>query len=96
MSNPMTGDPTSLLQFILRRGESGPDPGTPTDAQHAMDQTSQLMEAILDGMQEGLVAIDSNTEVILYNRAASRIFELPPQVPLPRPRLIEVTRDPEI
>jgi two-component system phosphate regulon sensor histidine kinase PhoR len=96
MANPMTGDPTSLLQFILRRSESGPEDGTATDAQHAMDQTSQLMEAILDGMQEGLVAIDGNTEVILYNRAASRIFELPPRVPLPRPRLIEVTRDPEI
>lgn len=92
----MTGDPTSLLQLILRRGEEGPDAGTTTNADYAMDQTSQLMEAILDGMQEGLVAIDGQTEVILYNRAASRIFELPPKVPLPRPRLIEITRDPEI
>jgi two-component system phosphate regulon sensor histidine kinase PhoR len=54
------------------------------------------MEAILDGMLEGLVAIDASTEVILYNRAAARMFGLPPRPPHPRPRLIEITRDPEI
>lgn len=92
----MTSDPGSILQFILQRGESEPRTEASADPRQAMDQTAQLMEAILDGMQEGLVAIDSNTEVILYNRAAARIFDLPPRVPLPRPRLIEVTRDPEI
>lgn len=54
------------------------------------------MEAILDGMLEGIIAIDSNTEVTLYNRAAARIFSLPLKPVHPRPRLIEVTRDPEI
>jgi two-component system phosphate regulon sensor histidine kinase PhoR len=54
------------------------------------------MEAILDGMLEGIVAIDANTEVILYNRAAARMFDLPVRPLHTRPRLIEVTRDPEI
>jgi len=92
----MDTDPGSLLQFNPRRGEPGPNGRTAAGPHDAMDHTSQLMEAILEGMQEGLVAIDSRTEVILYNRAAARIFELPPRVPLPRPRLIEISRDPEI
>ena len=54
------------------------------------------MEAILDGMLEGIVAIDADTEVILYNRAAARMFDLPIHPSHARPRLIEVTRDPEI
>lgn len=94
----MISDPSSLLQLILRRSDPDPDPkpATAENARQPMDQTSQLMEAILDGMLEGLVAIDISTEVILYNRAASRIFDLPLKVPHPRPRLIEITRDPEI
>jgi two-component system, OmpR family, phosphate regulon sensor histidine kinase PhoR len=61
------------------------------------DATNQLMEAILDGMLEGIIAIDRETEVTLYNRAASRIFGLPVgTVGLPPLRLIEVTRDPDI
>lgn len=92
----MTFDTPSLLPFLQRRETTSPDNTTAPDPQHAMEHTSQLMEAILDGMQEGLVAIDSSTEVILYNRAAARIFELPSRMSLPRPRLIEITRDPEI
>ncbi len=61
-----------------------------------MDDIGQLMEAVLDGMQECIVAIDSRTEVILYNHAAASIFDLPERNPLPRPRLIDVTRDPDI
>src|SRR5262245_1499000 len=53
------------------------------------------MEAILDGMLEGIVAIDANTEVILYNRAAARMFDLPARPSHARPRLIEVSREPE-
>lgn len=62
----------------------------------AMSGTSHLMEAILDGMLEGIVAIDRNTEVVLYNRAAARMFDLPVKAVVPRPRLIEITRDPDI
>jgi two-component system, OmpR family, phosphate regulon sensor histidine kinase PhoR len=61
-----------------------------------MEATSQLIEAILDGMLEGIVAIDRNTQVILYNRAAARMFDLPLRPGHTRRRLIEVTRDPEI
>lgn len=62
-----------------------------------MEPTAQLMEALLDGMLEGIVVIDGNTEVVLYNRSAARIFALPARPPAGRrPRLIEVTRDPEI
>src|SRR5688500_5219059 len=61
------------------------------------DSTSGLMEAILGGMLEGIVAIDGDTQVTLYNRAAARIFSLPAPGPgAPRLRLIEVTRDPDL
>ena len=61
-----------------------------------MEATGQLIEAILDGMLEGIVAIDRNTEVTLYNRAAARMFDLPLRPGTTRRRLIEITRDPEI
>lgn len=61
-----------------------------------MEATGQLIEALLDGMLEGIVAIDRTTEVILYNRAAARMFDLPLRPGHSRRRLIEVTRDPEI
>ncbi len=57
---------------------------------------NQFLEAILDGMLEGIVAIDSDTKVALYNRAAARMFRLPAVAQGPALRLIEVTRDPEI
>jgi two-component system phosphate regulon sensor histidine kinase PhoR len=61
------------------------------------DAANQLMEAILEGMLEGIIAIDKETEVTLYNRAAARIFGLPlASGGLPAPRLIEVTRNPDI
>lgn len=86
------------------RGQNGPPIGGPPPSRevisqpgnHAMEATGHLMEAVLDGMLEGLIAIDGNTEIILYNRAAARMFDLPPRASHPRPRLIEVTRDPEI
>jgi two-component system, OmpR family, phosphate regulon sensor histidine kinase PhoR len=61
------------------------------------DNVNQLVEAILEGMLEGIIAIDKDTEVTLYNRAAARIFGLPIATSgLPPLRLIEVTRDPDI
>jgi two-component system phosphate regulon sensor histidine kinase PhoR len=61
------------------------------------DAANQLMEAILEGMLEGIIAIDKDTEVTLYNRAAARIFGLPlTSSGLPPLRLIELTRDPDI
>jgi len=92
----MTLDPSQLFHLINRRSVAGSESESTEEARHVMDTTSQLMEAILDGMLEGLVAIDGSTEIIMYNRAAAKIFDLPPQIPLPRPRLIEITRDPEI
>lgn len=66
-------------------------------SQKQADQTAQLMEAVLGGMLEGILVIDRDTVVTLYNAAAARIFSLPAPVHLQRrPRLIEVTRDPDI
>lgn len=66
------------------------------DAPPRSEPASLIIEAILDGMLEGIVAIDSNTEVILYNAAAARIFDLPVKLAHQRPRLIEVSRDPDV
>ncbi len=66
------------------------------DAPPRSEPAGLIIEAILDGMLEGIVAIDSNTEVILYNAAAARIFDLPVKLAHQRPRLIEVSRDPDV
>jgi two-component system phosphate regulon sensor histidine kinase PhoR len=93
----MNIDPTKLLGLKRKRAETNAEAApAAASASDAAESINQIMEAVLDGMLEGLVAIDSNTEVTLYNRAAARIFSLPIKPATPRPRLIEVTRDPEI
>jgi two-component system phosphate regulon sensor histidine kinase PhoR len=70
--------------------------GNVTEGAPRREPSAHIIEAILDGMLEGIVAIDSSTEVILYNAAAARIFNLPAKLAHQRPRLIEVSRDPDV
>jgi two-component system phosphate regulon sensor histidine kinase PhoR len=87
---------TRLFGMAGRRKEAGATGAPAPAAQVHMEPTGQFLEALLDGMLEGIVVIDRNTEVVLYNRAAARIFNMPALPSATRPRLIEMTRDPEI
>jgi len=58
-----------------------------------LDQYSQpLLEAVLGSLREGILVIDQQTEVVLYNQAAIDIFNLSPVMTGPL-RLIDITRN---
>ncbi|QUV83686.1 MULTISPECIES: cell wall metabolism sensor histidine kinase WalK [Chloracidobacterium] len=58
-----------------------------------LDQYSQpLLEAVLGSLREGILVIDRQTEVVLYNQAAIDIFNLSPVMTGPL-RLIDITRN---
>jgi two-component system phosphate regulon sensor histidine kinase PhoR len=55
------------------------------------EQTNRLLSAVLETMREGVVIVDPEMNVVLYNDAATRIVKLPAGR-----RLAEATRDPVI
>ncbi len=58
-----------------------------------LDQYSQpLLKAVLGSLREGILVIDPNLEVVLYNQSAVEIFNLPPVMTGPV-RLIEISRN---
>lgn len=62
------------------------------------DETNHLLFGVLSTMQEGVVIVNSQLDVVLYNDAATRIVKLPMMnglLPAAK-RLIEATRDPAI
>jgi two-component system phosphate regulon sensor histidine kinase PhoR len=73
------------------------------------EETNRLLSAVLATMREGVLIVDSQMRILLYNDAAARIMRLPsgesspsssplysaPQSSRP-PRLVEATRDPAI
>jgi two-component system phosphate regulon sensor histidine kinase PhoR len=62
------------------------------------EETNRLLSGVLATMQEGVIIVDSQSTVVLYNDAATRIVKLPPSNGLQptAKRLIEATRDPAI
>jgi two-component system, OmpR family, phosphate regulon sensor histidine kinase PhoR len=62
------------------------------------EEANRLLSGVLRTMQEGVVIVNSQLDVVLYNDAATRIVKLPTMnglLPTPK-RLIEATRDPAI
>jgi two-component system phosphate regulon sensor histidine kinase PhoR len=73
------------------------------------EETNRLLSAVLATMREGVLIVDSQMRILLYNDAAARIMRLPsgesspsssplhsaPQSSRP-PRLVDATRDPAI
>ncbi|MBP1759440.1 MAG: signal transduction histidine kinase [Firmicutes bacterium] len=59
-------------------------------------QEAQKMEAILAGMQEGVVAVDHVGRVVLVNAAAERIFEREGRTVRESEYLLELTYDSEL
>jgi two-component system phosphate regulon sensor histidine kinase PhoR len=62
------------------------------------EETNRLLSGVLATMQEGVIIVNAQQNVVLYNDAATRIVKLPPAgglLPAAR-RLIEATRDPAI
>jgi two-component system, OmpR family, phosphate regulon sensor histidine kinase PhoR len=62
------------------------------------EETNRLLSGVLATMREGVVIVNAQMEVVLYNDAATRIANLPADKTLlpTKKRLIEVTRDPVI
>ena len=62
------------------------------------EETNRLLSGILATMQEGVVIVNSQMNVVLYNDAATRIVKLPTTDGLfpTAKRLIEATRNPAI
>jgi two-component system phosphate regulon sensor histidine kinase PhoR len=61
-----------------------------------MQPVNKLVEAVLEGIHEGIVVIDAETQVVLWNRAAAEMFPGLAKVGGAPLRLVGVTRDPEI
>jgi two-component system phosphate regulon sensor histidine kinase PhoR len=62
------------------------------------EETNRLLTSVLATMQEGVVIVNSQMDVVLYNDAATRIVKLPTTdgvFPVAK-RLIEATRNPAI
>lgn len=62
------------------------------------EETNRLLSGVLATMQEGVVIVNSQMDVVLYNDAATRIVKLPTTdgvFPIAK-RLIEATRNPAI
>ena len=62
------------------------------------EDANRLLSGVLRTMQEGVVIVNSQMDVVLYNGAATRIVKLPTMEGLlpAAKRLIEATRDPAI
>jgi len=75
-----------VARYILHKQE---------EITEATELTNRLLQTVLSAMQEGILIVDRETMVTLYNRASEQIFHLPP-VPGQRLRLVDVTRDPAI
>ncbi|MBI3652018.1 MAG: PAS domain-containing protein [Acidobacteria bacterium] len=62
------------------------------------EETNRLLSGVLTTMREGVVIVNSQMNVVLYNQAATRLVKLPSAEGLQptAKRLIEVTRDPAI
>lgn len=63
------------------------------------EETNRLMAGVLATMQEGVVIVNSNLGIALYNEAAARIFKLPEggaRNAAREYRLTDATRDPAI
>lgn len=58
-----------------------------------LDQYSQpLLKAVLGSLREGILVVDSQMDVVLYNQAAVDIFNLPPVMTGPL-RMIDISRN---
>jgi two-component system phosphate regulon sensor histidine kinase PhoR len=57
------------------------------------EETNRLLSAVLATMREGVLIVNSQMRVVLYNQAASRVVKLAGQQ---SPRLVDATRDPAI
>src|SRR5215813_5119981 len=66
------------------------------------EQTNRLLTGLLSTMREGVLIVDSDKRVVLYNRAAQRIVRLPDSSDSSMGRtgdlvrLVDTTRDPAI
>ena len=74
------------------------------------DDANRLLSAVLATMREGVVIVNSQMDVVLYNEAATHIVKLPRRqsepgddshigfypAPDTRPRLVDATRDPAV
>jgi two-component system phosphate regulon sensor histidine kinase PhoR len=60
------------------------------------EETNHLLSAVLATMREGVVIVNSEMRVVLYNDAAARIVRLPSADAARQYRLVDATRDPSI
>ena len=60
---------------------------------NALEQNDALMSALVDSLDEGVIAVDSREQVVRVNSAARRLLSLPPVVPFPAD---DLSRDPEL
>ena len=69
------------------------------------EDTNRLLFAVLAAMREGVVIVNTQFEIVLYNEAAASVVKLPdaresselaPQSSTPPLRLVDTTRDPAI
>jgi PAS domain S-box-containing protein len=64
-----------------------PDPGTPgtaaapegADLARALREREQQMTALMEAALEAIIAVDVQQRIVLFNRAAARMFGVPPQ-----------------
>lgn len=85
---PPRNQPGDALRFQEAAIESAEDRESPLD-------TASLLSTVLDGMQEGVFAVDRNHQVIFSNRGAERILDIPKGTGEGRP-FNEFTRNAEL
>ena len=70
----------SVLTFFLSRYALGRYSGALTEIERQKEiseETNRLLSAVLATMREGVVIVNSDTRIVLYNAAAGLIFKLP-------------------
>jgi two-component system phosphate regulon sensor histidine kinase PhoR len=84
-----------LNKSLAARGRRGLDPSPHANGTTAIDFSSDLLDATLNEMREGLLVIDEEMRVVASNRAARNLFALVDDSIKLR-RLTEITRNPSI
>ena len=60
---------------------------------NALERNDALMSALIDSLDEGVIAVDVNEQVVRVNAGARRLLSVPPSLPFPADQL---SRHPEL
>ncbi len=84
------GDEVSLLATALNATAVRLE-----DSFHALESSRRELTAVLDGMEEGVIAVDSDKTVVWANRSMERILSLDRPI-TPGGPLVDLVREPEV